>query len=296
MTSSTPKILDEMNMGSRAFLSWEEAVDWLVAQPDQQELVHACYYDRPVLRAADRFWRSAEWEAVRALLPSAKGSVLDVGAGAGIASYALAKDGWKVVALEPDASEKVGAGAIRQLADAERLDISVIQEFGERIPVPDQSFDAIHARQVLHHARDLRKFCRELYRIVRPGGTLVTTRDHVISNAGQLPAFLEEHPLHRFYGGENAFRLIEYQQALEAAGFRLVRTLGPFDSVINYAPWSLTQLRDEIAGRLRKFPGGQALGPILRWPALFKLGLWCLSRVDRRPGRLYSFVAYRPPT
>jgi SAM-dependent methyltransferase len=283
-------------MSSNAFLSWEEAVDWLVAQPDQQELVRACYYDRPVARAADRFWRSAEWEAVRALLPAVKGKVLDVGAGAGIASYALAKDGWKVVALEPDASEKVGAGAIRQLADAGHLDIAVVQEFGERIPVEDESFDAIHARQVLHHAKDLGKFCRELFRIIRPGGTLVTTRDHVISDAGQLPAFLEGHPLHRFYGGENAFCLVDYKAALKAAGFSIVRTLGPFDSVINYAPWSLAELRDEIAGRLRKIPGGGALGSGLRWSPLFKAGLWCLSRVDRRPGRLYSFVAYKPPT
>lgn len=281
-------------MNSKHFGTWEEAVNWLISQPDQHALVQACYYDRPVLDAAKRFFCSEEWLAIRSLLPTPSGRALDVGAGAGISSYALASDGWAVTALEPDGSNLVGAGAIWQLAEQAALPIHVVQEFGERMPFSDGEFDIIHARQVLHHARDLTQFCRELFRTLKPGGMLITTRDHVISSAKQLPEFLARHPLHRYYGGENAFRLSEYRAALKAAGFSIEKILGPFDSVINYAPWSTQQLQTEIRSRLSRWPGGELLGQLLIAEPLIRQVFWLMSRIDRRPGRLYTFVARRP--
>lgn len=282
-------------MSDSKFLSWEAAVDWLVAQPDQQELVRACYYDRPVERAAERYWQSHEWRAIRRLLPSAaSGRALDVGAGSGISSYALARDGWTVTALEPDPSNLVGAGSIRKIAAGLQLPITVIEEFGERIAVDSAAFDVVHARQVLHHARDLPQFCRELFRVLKPGGVLVTTRDHVISNAAQLPSFLDAHPLHRYYGGENAFRVRDYRDALRAAGFEIRQQLGPFDSEINFAPRSFDDLRGELAARLSRLPAGALLAVLLKSDAVYRLARWLLSKLDRRPGRLYSFVAAKP--
>ncbi len=38
---------------------------WLREQPDQQKLVIDAYYDDPLSKAADRYWRSDEWEAIR---------------------------------------------------------------------------------------------------------------------------------------------------------------------------------------------------------------------------------------
>ena len=105
--------------------TWEQAVQWLRSQPDQQDLVHAAYYDDPLLSAADRYWRSEEWCAVREFLPPGKGTALDAGAGRGISSFALAKDGFGVTALEPDPSAIVGAEAIRSLAREAGLPIGV---------------------------------------------------------------------------------------------------------------------------------------------------------------------------
>src|SRR5579862_2301134 len=99
-----------------SLLSWEDAVSWLRSQPDKAQLVLECYYDDPPLAAARRYYASGEWQAVRALLGTMRGRALDVGAGRGIASYALARDGFEVTALEPDPSELIGAGAIRALA------------------------------------------------------------------------------------------------------------------------------------------------------------------------------------
>src|ERR1700730_6096763 len=107
---------DDPKMGNPAAnLTWEQAVATLLVDPRQASLARDCYFDGTALEAGQRYWASEEWQAVRRLLPEITGKALDVGAGRGIASYALARDGWSVCALEPDPSDLVGAGAIRRM-------------------------------------------------------------------------------------------------------------------------------------------------------------------------------------
>nr|WHW29454.1 putative class I SAM-dependent methyltransferase [uncultured bacterium] len=276
--------------------TWEDAVQWLRGQPGQRDLVLAAYYDDPLCDAADRYWRSEEWQAIKQLLPTSRGIALDVGAGRGIASYALAKDGFQVTALEPDPSNLVGAGAIRALAADSDLPIEVTQEFSERLPFADCQFDVVFARAVLHHTKDLQAACREFLRVLKPGGRLVAVREHVISRQEDLPAFLDLHPLHKLYGGENAFLLPQYEAAIRKAGFRLDTVLSPLESAVNFAPYTLDGLKSEIANRVtRGMPGLRQLArSVLALPPVWSLARKVLTRVDHRPGRLYSFVAQRP--
>ena len=269
--------------------TWEEAVRWLLAQPDQRDLVEACYYDQPLAAAAERYRTGAEWAEVRGYLPAPAGRALDLGAGNGIASYALARDGWHVTAIEPDPSALVGAAAIRALAEAELLSVTVIEQWGESLPVADASVDAVVARQVLHHARSLPQLCRELYRVLAPGGRLIALRDHVVSRDADLPAFFAKHPLHRFYGGENAFRMDQYRAALTGAGFRIDATLRAFDSAINLAPATRSTLIAAVADRLARFGVPR---PLTRGSlgAMFTPAAALASRLDPRPGRLVSFI------
>lgn len=276
----------------KKYSSWEEAVESLRQQPDKVQLVRDCYYDDPLTVAAQRYWQSEEWAAIRNLLAGASGSALDVGAGRGIASYAMARDGFAVTALEPDPSSIVGGGAIRGLAQEAGLGIHVVEEFSERLPFPDESFDVVFARAVLHHTRDLEGACREFIRVLKPGGRLIAVREHVISRPEDLPKFFEIHPLHHLYGGENAFQLGQYVAALERAGFAALKVLTPWRSPVNFAPYSLTEFRGELARRISfGIPGVQ---PLLR--GLFAIpGIWpivsrIMEYVDHRPGRLYSFV------
>ena len=152
-------------------LTWEDAVEWLKSQPEQQDLVKACYYDEPLIDAAKRFSKSEEWKAVRDILANwLPGDVLDLGAGNGISSYAFAKEGCTVAALEPDPSLKVGAGAIEILSKEIESSITIVQAFGETLPFNDCAFDIVHCRQVLHHADNLEQLCREVSRVLRKGG------------------------------------------------------------------------------------------------------------------------------
>ncbi|MGD9669415.1 MAG: class I SAM-dependent methyltransferase [Hyphomicrobiaceae bacterium] len=269
-------------------ISWERAVRTLIEDRDRQALVEACYFDLPLTRAAERYRESEEWRAMRGLIGTPRGIAVDVGAGNGIVSYALAKDGWSAVAVEPDPSDLVGAGAIRGLAAAGGVAIDVREGFGEGLPLAAHEASLVIARQVLHHARDLPAFAREIARVLAPGGLLVSTRDHVITGPHQLQVFLDAHPLHYLYGGENAFSIAQYRSAFSGAGLRIEKELGAFDSVINYAPQSPETLRLEIAARFG--PLGAAARTALKPAPLFNVAMRVLSYIDRRPGRVVSFV------
>ena len=278
------------------FSSWEAAVQWLREQPDRRDLVEAAYYDDPLLLAANRYYASEEWLAIRALLPAKGGKALDVGAGRGIASYALAMDGFFVTALEPDDSALVGAEAIRCLARESGLPIEVTQGFSEKLPFSEALFDIVFARAVLHHSRDLRAACEEFFRVLKPGGVFIAVREHVISKTEDLPAFFDLHPLHKIYGGENAFLLKQYLDAIRGVGFELESVLSPFESPINYAPHTRNTLQTELSHRVCKYI--PALSSAICWviglPGVWALLLPLLGRVDHRPGRLFSFVCRRP--
>ena len=275
--------------------SWEQAVLALRADPTRQSLVRDGYYDDPLVDAANRYWRSDEWRSIAQILPRSPGRALDVGAGRGIASYALARTGFDVTALEPDPSAVVGAGAIRTLAREAALTIDVVQEHSERLPFVDGIFDLVFARAVLHHMRDLGAACREFARVLKPGGRLVAVREHVISRPDHLQAFLDHHPLHRLYGGEHAYLLSQYVSAIESAGLRLRSVVAPLESPINFAPHTEVSLRAEVASRAgRRLPGGASwLRGFLARDAVWRPTRWLLGKIDDRPGRLYSFVAHK---
>jgi SAM-dependent methyltransferase len=275
-------------------ITWEEAVLQLKSDKGMESLVRACYYDDPLAAAAQRFAESEEWQAVCEILGRwLPGKALDLGAGHGISSYALARQGFRVTALEPDPSEVVGGGAIRELARETGAAITVVRGHGETLPFAAASFDVVYGRQVLHHAADLVRLCSEVARVLRPGGIFMATREHVISELSDLDVFLKNHPLHHLYGGENAFLLRQYQQAIAAAGLLMKKIYGPYDSVINYFPLTKAEYREGIAGLLGKV-AGKGLASRIAGHAKVQGLVGCLrSWLSDVPGRLYSFVAMK---
>jgi len=263
-------------------LSWEEAVLWLKKQPDKKDIVRFCYYDDPLSESAERFYHSTEWQAVQTVLSDIQcGKALDIGAGRGISSYALAQDRWQVTALEPNPSSIVGSDAIKQLSRDENLTITVIEEHGETLPFGDNSFDLVYGRAVLHHVKNLEKFCQEMVRVLRPGGLLIVTREHVLSRKKDLQAFLKTHPLHSLYGGENALLLDEYIDALFTTGLDLKKVIAPYDSDINLFPQTQSLYKEKLSRK-----AGISIPDCLFKGVLVPL----LNKIDTTPGRLYSFI------
>jgi SAM-dependent methyltransferase len=267
-----------------ANVTWEEAVLELRRDPARATLVRDAYYDDPVLDAARRFATSLEWrESARILQKCLPGRVLEIGAGRGIASYAFAKMGSDVVALEPDPSAIVGRGAIEELS-RECSTLRSLDARGESIPFPDATFDVVYGRAVLHHAADLTLLCREVGRVLKPGGLALFTREHVVDGPEQLRSFLARHPLHHRYGGEHAYSKAEYVSALRGGELTILRTMGQYETAMNYYP-------SDFSADLRRRLG--PLSPLMKVPGLETLAGKVASAVVRTPGRHYAFLATR---
>jgi ubiquinone/menaquinone biosynthesis C-methylase UbiE len=274
-----------------------EAILQLRKDPAQASLIRDSYLQEDVLEAAESFLASAELSEVhRCFGERVKGGVvLDIGAGNGIASYAFAKLGAKnVYALEPDDSEVVGRGAIARLAID--LPITILDGFGEKIELPDESVDLVYARQMLHHAHDLNALLRECSRVLKKGGVFIACREHVVEGEAELQQFLRQHPVHQLTGGEHAYELHSYLEAIKGAGLRIDTVLDPWDSVINAFPTvrSKKELSNFPNALLKERYG--AAGAVIGLVPGVKGIVWKAIRKHKEPGRLYSFCASKAAT
>ena len=269
--------------------TWEEAVCALRDSPGSQDTVRHSYLDDPVEEAAKRFYLSEEWRHTRTLLaPRLPGRAVELGAGRGIASYALARENCNVVAVEPDGSDLVGRGAIARLQRLVPGKIDICAEFAEDLSLPGQTFDIAYARAVLHHARNLDRLCQQVARVLKPGGLFLAVREHVVSDEEQLRSFLDAHPLHKYYGGENAYSHRRYRHAIANAGFRIVRTFRHWDTPINYYPGSRHALFERRLGR-------RIAGAIYERRLLECAIGRVASLLYSAPGRHSAFLAQRMP-
>ena len=281
-------------------LTYEESVQYIRSQPELANDVKLGYLDRDNLMAAERFAASEEFSDLQRTLRLRKTQpkkILDVGCGNGIASYAFAMLGHDVFAVDPDTSEDVGLGAAARLARiVKQGKISTHKAFAESLPFSDSSFDIVYTRQAVHHYSDLRQGLVECARVLKPGGILFATREHVISDEKQLEVFLRDHLLHKLHGGENAYTLATYCLALQHAGLTMKRCYGTYDTVINHFPWSNAEI--QASARLAtegKF--GKLLTPFVT--SILPLEtMWRRRRshLHQYPGRMYSFLCERPRT
>jgi ubiquinone/menaquinone biosynthesis C-methylase UbiE len=276
-------------------LTSQEAVLWLYNQPGSEKSIQDCYFDKDIVQAAHRFWQSDEFRAVLSILRGQRpfSKILDLGAGRGIASFAFASEGYDVTALEPDPGPILGAKAIQEIINRTQVSIKVIKSYGERLPFRGESFDVVYIRQVLHHVEDLEWLCQEIYRVLEPGGLCLVTREHVLSKKEDLNLFRSKHMLHHLTGNESAFLLSEYLEAIARAGLHIKCIWGSYDSVINYFPSPLPQVKAASAAVLKPYVPARILRPFMEIPSIFRLCSKRCSHNDDTPGRLYSFLATR---
>lgn len=114
----------------------------------------------------DRLWRIA---TTRAVAPRPGQRILDLAAGTGASSVALARSGAEVVAA--DFSPGMIAEGARRHGDAPGL--SFVEADATALPFADAEFDAVTISFGLRNVDDPRAALAEMRRVAKPGGRLV---------------------------------------------------------------------------------------------------------------------------
>jgi ubiquinone/menaquinone biosynthesis C-methylase UbiE len=127
--------------------------------------------------------RAAEYAAHRCVNPavlralidsgllSSETRVLDVGCGTGNYAAALRREtGCRMSGIEPSTE------MLARARDAAAWD-NLEQGSAESLPFPDASFDLVMSTDVIHHVRDRDAYFHEAFRVLRPGGRIVTVTD-----------------------------------------------------------------------------------------------------------------------
>ena len=110
----------------------------------------------------DRLRPSPPPEAVDWLLPDRRDVVVDLAAGTGLLTRALAGKAGHVIAVEPDER-------MRSVLQARSADVEVLPGRGESIPLPDASTDAVFVSSAWHWM-DPSLAVPEIARVLRDGG------------------------------------------------------------------------------------------------------------------------------
>ncbi len=117
----------------------------------------------------DRLRSGPPEAAVDWLLPPACQVAVDLGAGTGLLSRALARRVPRVLAVEPD--ERMAAVLRARAAEAGLSGIDVLEGRGEAIPLPDASADGVFVSSAWHWM-DPDRAPGEVARVLRDGGRL----------------------------------------------------------------------------------------------------------------------------
>lgn len=177
--------------------------------------IMAAIYDR--MNAETEAACLQRWRAD--LLHDLAGDVLEVGAGTG-ANLALYPPGLhRLVVSEPDRHMRRRLAA--RMAERGGAPMEIVDWVVDRLPVPDESFDAVVATLVLCSVPDLGRAIAEIHRVLKPGGRFVFL-EHVA--AEQRPRRLRwqrrVEPVWKRIAG-NCHLTRRTADAIAAGGFRI---------------------------------------------------------------------------
>jgi ubiquinone/menaquinone biosynthesis C-methylase UbiE len=168
----------------------------------------------------DRFSKRSERaglaEMRRNLIASARGDVLEIGAGTGanLGYYGVGVESLTVTEPQPPMLKRLQRKAREQNSQAK-----VLRAPAEDLPFEDASFDTVVSTLVLCGVDDQPRVVRELRRVLRPGGRLIFL-EHVRSDDPRVAKMQDRmNPVNRFFVCCDCNR--PTLEAIRSAGFEV---------------------------------------------------------------------------
>jgi len=125
----------------------------------------------------DRMETTLRW--IEELGLPATAHLLEIGCGAGFATVALARRGYRIDALDSvPAMINLTSKRLVEAGAAER--VRIVQADVRHLPMPDNSLDLVFALGVLPWLDDPVAAIREMARVTRPGGYVLVSADHSV--------------------------------------------------------------------------------------------------------------------
>jgi SAM-dependent methyltransferase len=209
--------------------AYERSVSAYRTDPAMRAFLEKNYLDEDLGDAVARYAASQEFRRIQAFLRSfhpAGGPIADLGSGRGLTSLALAQSGLPVVSVEYDGSNVSGVGALGAYLKNHRISVALIRGDILSLPFPDNSFQVVFCRSVLHHLPDLDRGLLEICRILKPGGVFLAVNEHILSVFSDGSCFMASHPAVAYGVDERAYPTLKYWWKFRKAGFRRVRVSG----------------------------------------------------------------------
>lgn len=183
----------------------------------------AAFYDRQTQDGA-------HLQALLDLLPQSPGMrILDLGAGSGYVSFALARQRTDASVVGLDIVERTLEANRQKAAECGMTNLSFVSYGGVEFPFGDGTFDAVVSRYALHHVPDLPHCLAEVRRVLTGAGAFLVSDPSPNENDkdGFIDAYMRVKP-----DGHVAFYSADdWLRRCGAAGFRLEKS---FQSSITF--------------------------------------------------------------
>lgn len=175
-------------------------------------------------------------------------TVLELGCGTGYFTRELAHSGADIVAIDvsPELLE-----IAKSNCSARNVRYEIQNAY--RLSYPEATFDSVVGSSVLHHL-EIEQALREIYRVLRPGGTMFFTEPNMLNpqiaiqkNVPWVKRKLGDSP------DETAFFRWSLQHLLERTGYRDVR-IDPFDFLHPKIPARLVNRMEAVSQFLERVP------------------------------------------
>lgn len=152
---------------------------------------------------------------------TASSRVLDVATGGGHTALAFAPHAGQVVAS--DLTEPMLQAAQAFIQSKGHQNVSFVTADAEALPFADGEFDIVTCRIAPHHFPEIRKFAREVARVLKPGGRFVLV-DSVVPADPELDAFINGVEVLRDPTHVRSYTEAEWRSFVEAAGLTVQHT------------------------------------------------------------------------